>query len=126
MLLSYEYVYICSYDLLKNKKRLLPEIETEENCSQLADMFRLMGDSSRLRIIFACLHAPISVSVIATQLELSQSLVSHHLRLLRAARIVRSERRGKQVFYTASDAHVQCVIEDMVAHINEPEESEDE
>jgi len=98
---------------------------SEETLSQLADLFRLMGDSSRLRIILSCLHAPISVSDIAAQLQLSQPLVSHHLRLLKAARIVRSERRGKQIFYVAADGHIQCVIEDMVDHISEPESCED-
>ena len=111
---------------MKPNRRPLTNMRSEETISQLADLFRLMGDTSRLRIILTCLHAPINVSDIAAQLELSQSLVSHHLRLLRAARIVRSERRGKQVFYVASDEHIQCVIEDMVAHIGEPDDSEDE
>jgi DNA-binding transcriptional ArsR family regulator len=62
-------------------------------------MFRLMGDPSRLRIVLACLDAPICVSDVAARTRLSQSLVSHHLRLLRAARILRAERQGKQVFY---------------------------
>jgi len=101
----------------------LPSIDSEDDLSRLADLFRLMGDTSRLRIIVICLHDPINVSDIASQLGLSQSLVSHHLRLLRAARIVRSERRGKQVFYVAADEHIQCVIEDMVAHIGEPDDS---
>ncbi len=92
----------------------------DEDITRLAEMFRLMGDSSRLRIILSCLHQPISVSDIANQLDLSQSLVSNHLRLLRGARIVRAQRRGKQVFYIAADAHIQCVIEDMVAHVAEP------
>jgi len=92
----------------------------DEDIARLAEMFRLMGDSSRLRIILSCLHQPISVSDIANQLDLSQSLVSNHLRLLRGARIVRAQRRGKQVFYVAADAHIQCVIEDMVAHVAEP------
>ena len=92
---------------------------------ELADLFSLMGDPSRLRIILACLHESISVSDIATRLNLSPSLVSHHLRLLRAARMVRSERRGKQIFYVAADEHVQCVIEDMAAHICEPNDGDE-
>ncbi len=109
---------------MKSQKPPVEQLESEEDVSQLADLFSLMGDTSRLRIILTCLHSPISVSDIAEKLELSQSLVSHHLRLLRAARIVRSERRGKQIFYVAADAHLQCVIEDMVAHIGEPEEND--
>ncbi|MGK0375590.1 MAG: DNA-binding transcriptional ArsR family regulator [Arenicella sp.] len=92
--------------------------------TELADLFSLLGDPSRLRIIIVCLHQQISVSDIAERLGLSQSLVSHHLRLLRAARMVRSERRGKQIFYTAADEHVQCVIEDMATHLAEPHSEE--
>lgn len=100
-------------------------IESEAEVAQLADLFRLMGDASRLRIILTCLREPISVSDIADRLELSQSLVSHHLRLLRAARVVRPERRGRQIFYVAADEHIQCVIDDMVTHVREPEKSEE-
>ena len=111
---------------MKTKSPPLEKLCPEETISQLADLFRLMGDTSRLRIILTCLHAPISVSDIASRLDLSQSLVSHHLRLLRAARIVRSERRGKQVFYVGADEHIQCVVEDMVAHIGEPDQNEEQ
>jgi DNA-binding transcriptional ArsR family regulator len=89
----------------------------------LAEMFRLMGDASRLKIILACLDAPICVSDIARRTKLSQSLVSHHLRLLRAARVLRAERRGKKVIYAACDAHIRRVITDMVAHAGEAVEA---
>jgi len=92
---------------------------SEDQVVELAEMFRLMGDPSRLKIIAACLHAPISVSDIATKLGLSQPLVSHHLRLLRAARVLRAERRGKQIFYAAADEHVRHVISDMADHVCE-------
>ncbi|MDA8965562.1 metalloregulator ArsR/SmtB family transcription factor [Pseudomonadales bacterium] len=105
---------------MKDSKHQAIRVNSDGDIAQLADMFRLMGDPSRLRIILSCLHDPISVTEIAEQLELSQSLVSHHLRLLRAARVVASERRGKQIFYVAADEHIQCVIEDMVAHVGEP------
>ena len=68
---------------MKTERRPLKKIASEEQVSQLADLFRLMGDTSRLRIILTCLHTPINVSDIAEKLDLSQSLVSHHLRLLR-------------------------------------------
>lgn len=91
---------------------------------QLADMFGLMGDPTRLRIIMSCLDQQQSVTEIATQLDLSQPLVSHHLRLLKAARMVRAERQGKHIYYQAADQHVRCVINDMVEHYSEPEEVE--
>ena len=100
----------------------LTRTESDEDVERLADLFRLMGDPTRLRIILTCLRQPISVGDIARQLDLSSSLVSHHLRLLRAARVLRSERRGKQIFYSAADAHIECVIDDMVSHVREPDE----
>ncbi|MBL8702581.1 MAG: winged helix-turn-helix transcriptional regulator [Alphaproteobacteria bacterium] len=98
--------------------------EAGEHVAQLTDMFRLLGDNSRLRILLACLDMPVSVGELADRLDLSGSLVSHHLRLLRAARIVKADRRGKQVFYSAADDHIRCVIADMLEHISEPDEED--
>ncbi|MBI1775267.1 MAG: helix-turn-helix transcriptional regulator [Proteobacteria bacterium] len=86
----------------------------------LAEIFRLMGDASRLSIILACLDRPICVSDIAAETKLSPSLVSHHLRLLRGARVLTALRQGRQVFYAAADDHVRQVIRDMAAHVAEP------
>ena len=87
---------------------------------ELADLFHLLGDATRLRIVLACLAQPTAVGDIAASLELSSSLVSHHLRLLRAARIVKAERQGKQVFYSAADAHISSLLANMFEHIAEP------
>lgn len=87
---------------------------------ELADLFRLLGDATRLRIVMACLEAPIAVTDIAHKLELSSSLVSHHLRLLRAARILKAERQGKQVFYAAADRHISGMLSDLLEHLSEP------
>lgn len=94
------------------------------HAGELAATFRLMGDPSRLRIVFACLDEPACVSEMAQRLGLSASLVSHHLRLLRAARLLRAERRGRQVFYRAADEHVRRVLKDMAEHVDEPREPE--
>ncbi|HSR70770.1 MAG TPA: metalloregulator ArsR/SmtB family transcription factor [Kiloniellales bacterium] len=96
--------------------RALPEALPVE---QLADVFRLMGDHSRLRLLLALRAGPHAVGALASATGLSPSLVSHHLRLLRAGRLVRAERRGKQVFYTIDDAHIGCVLDDMVEHLSE-------
>ncbi|MBZ0325868.1 MAG: metalloregulator ArsR/SmtB family transcription factor, partial [Alphaproteobacteria bacterium] len=84
-----------------------------------AETFRLLGDGSRLRIALACLAAPRASGDVAAALGLSPSLVSHHLRLLRAARLVRAERRGRRVFYIAADAHVRDMLANMVAHMGD-------
>jgi DNA-binding transcriptional ArsR family regulator len=112
---TYSYV-----NAMQAKPRKGSRPNSEEEVDQLADMFRLMGDATRLRIILVCLNEPISVGAIAGRLDLSPSLVSHHLRLLKAARLLGAERRGKQVFYSALDEHIRCVITDMVTHVGEP------
>ena len=85
----------------------------------LAETFRLLGDPSRLRIVLCCLNGPIPVSEIAERLDLSVSLVSHHLRLLRGARLVKGVRQSKQIFYEIADLHVSHVLLDMASHIAE-------
>lgn len=99
----------------KAKKTVL----SDDHAVALADLFRLLGDPSRLKIVVACLRTPLAVSDIAERLGLSGSLVSHHLRLLKGARLVRADRQGKQIFYGADDLHVRRMVEDMVTHVAE-------
>ncbi|MBY0325222.1 MAG: metalloregulator ArsR/SmtB family transcription factor [Reyranella sp.] len=99
----------------KVKKTVL----SDGHATALADLFRLLGDPTRLKIVVACLRTPLAVSDIAERLDLSVSLVSHHLRLLKGARLVRGERQGKQVYYEADDVHVRRMVEDMAVHIAE-------
>lgn len=105
----------------KLRARPRPILDDDQSV-ELAEMFRLLGEASRLRIVLACLRQPTSVGAIAEQVGLTMSLVSHHLRLLRAARLLRAVRQGKQVFYSVADDHVRCVIEDMVEHVVESSE----
>ena len=94
-------------------------IVPDDDVVQLADLFRLLGDPTRLSIVLSCVRQPLPVGSLAASLGLSPSLVSHHLRLLRGARIVRAERHGKQVFYTAADRHISDMLTDMLEHVGE-------
>jgi len=94
-------------------------LPTRSEVAIMAETFRLLGDPSRLGILLHCMRGNASVGEIAQSLGLSQSLVSHHLRLLRGARLVRGERRLKQVFYHIADDHVAHVLRDMAEHIAE-------
>ncbi|MCG7402903.1 MULTISPECIES: metalloregulator ArsR/SmtB family transcription factor [Caballeronia] len=96
-------------------------ITSDDRVVPLADLFRLLGDPTRLRIVLACVERKRAVGAIAELLGLSASLVSHHLRLLRAARIVRAERQGKQVFYVAADRHISTMLAELREHIAEPQ-----
>ncbi len=94
--------------------------QTQDQLAALAGVFHLMGDPSRLSILVAVLAGARPVAEIAVATGLSASLVSHHLRLLRAGRLVRAERRGKQVFYPVDDEHIRSVLTDMAEHVAEP------
>lgn len=95
---------------------------TDDDLQELADIFRLLGDANRLKIITACLDKETSVGDLAEEVGISQPLVSHHLRLLKAARLVRHKKQGKQGFYALSAEHVRCVLVDMLHHVNESKE----
>ena len=92
---------------------------SEDETTELADLFRLMADPTRLRITLMCLDQAQSVGVMAERLGLSASLVSHHLRLLRASRLIQPHRRGNRVYYLVTDEHILRMLTDMVDHIAE-------
>ena len=88
-----------------------------EHISIMADTYKLLGDYTRLRIVLTCLNNKTAVGDIAEQLGVSQSLVSHHLRLLKAAKIITIERKSRQVFCSIADNHVSHMLTDMLEHI---------
>lgn len=88
-----------------------------DQTAQLAETFGLLADPTRLSIVVVCMDREIPAGDIADELGLSASLVSHHLRLLRAARMLRGERRGKQVIYSMADACVRDVLRIMIDHL---------
>ena len=99
---------------------------TADQTSGLAEMFRLLGEPNRLSIVASCLDGLQSVGEITSRLGLSQSLVSHHLRLLRAARLLKAGRRGKQIFYSIPDCHVREMLTNMIEHLAEPHEHDED
>lgn len=88
-----------------------------DQTTELAETFGLLADPTRLSIVITCMDNERSAGDIAEKLGLSASLTSHHLRLLRSARILKSERRGKQVFYAMADACVPSVLNIMIEHL---------
>ena len=92
----------------------------EDEITALAETFRLLGDPNRLRIVLSCLDGPVGVGALAERVGLSQSLVSHHLRLLRATRLLKAGKAGRQVFYSLPDCHVRDMLTNLIEHIAEP------
>lgn len=89
---------------------------------EMANLLRLLGEPSRLRILLACLAAPAAVGELAARVGMPRALVSHHLRLLRAHRLLRTEKSGKQVIYSPQDDRVRCILVDLANHVHVPSE----
>jgi DNA-binding transcriptional ArsR family regulator len=85
----------------------------------LTEIFRVLGDPTRLRILDVLSRGELCVGDLASQLRLTESAVSHQLRLLRSARIVRARREGRMIFYSLDDTHVLTLFEQGLRHVQE-------
>lgn len=90
-----------------------------EKLQSLTAFFKVIGDGTRMRILVALLQGELCVCALAELLEMELSAVSHQLRVLRQADLVRSRREGKTVYYALADAHVEQIIHMGLDHINE-------
>ncbi len=97
---------------------------THDQIVTLSDILHLMGEPNRLRLLVTCFDGAQSVSELAQQLQLSVPLTSHHLSLLRSARLLVANREGKHIYYSIYDAHVRCILDDMLKHFTEETDSE--
>ena len=95
------------------------EIPDLDMLFELADLFKVFGDSTRLRIMYAISDEELSVLSIAETPGMEQSTISHQLRVLRNNKLVRARREGKQIYYTLDDDHVKKIIEMGIDHLME-------
>ena len=91
----------------------------EDHMMQLADLFKVFGDGTRIRILFVLLEAEVCVCDLATLLGMTQSAVSHQLRILKQAHLIKARRDGKTVFYSLADAHVATLLKQGMEHVCE-------
>ena len=103
-------------DLLLKVQSRLPD---EDALYDLAELFKVFGDSTRIRILFALFDQELCVCDLAAALNMTQSAISHQLRLLKQNKLVRSRRDGKQVFYALADDHVHSIIDQGMEHVLE-------
>lgn len=92
---------------------------SEEELYDLAELYKVFGDSTRIRILYTMFEQELCVNDIARQLSLSQSSVSHQLRILKTSKLVKSRRAGKSVYYSLDDEHVRSIISMGMEHIQE-------
>ncbi len=94
-------------------------IESQEVLDHLADFYKMFGDPTRLKILGALLQGEMCVGTITEVLEMTQSSVSHQLRVLKRARLIKSRKEGKWVYYSINDDHVKTIYEMGLSHIKE-------
>ena len=100
-------------------KRVLEQQPDDEYLYDLADLFKVFGDSTRIRILYALFESELCVNDIAQLLNLGQSAVSHQLRILKDAKLVRFRREGKIIFYALDDEHVRNILSMGMEHVEE-------
>jgi len=101
------------------KEKQPVEMPDDEVLYELADLFRVFGDSTRIKILYALHDSELCVQDIADAVQLSQSAVSHQLRVLKDSKLVRFRREGKTVFYALDDDHVRSILSMGMDHIEE-------
>ena len=104
---------------LKNRHKQRPELLTDEFVTDLSELFRALGDPTRLKIVLALSRGELCVADLAEAIDMSESAVSHQLRHLKTLRLIRSRKAGKQVYYCLDDEHVEDLLRVGRDHIGE-------
>lgn len=110
-----EYLHIHEESINKVKE----SIPSDETLYDLAELFKVFGDSTRIKILYALFTAELCVYDISQLLSVSQTAVSHQLRVLKTNKLVKSRKEGKNVFYSLADDHVYSIINQGIEHIEE-------
>ena len=103
-------------DVVEKVNQEMPE---DEILYDLAELFKLFGDSTRIKILYVLFESEMCVCDIAQLLHMTQSAISHQLRALKQSKLVKYRREGKTVFYSLADGHVRTIINQGMEHISE-------
>jgi DNA-binding transcriptional ArsR family regulator len=103
-------------DIVNSVKAKMPP---EEKLNDLAEFFKVFGNNTRIKILWALSESEMCVCDIAALLNMTQSAISHQLRILKQARLVKNRRDGKVIYYSLDDAHVKQIFHQGLLHINE-------
>lgn len=110
-----EYMHV-HQDIVDRVHELMPE---EEQLFDLAELFKIFGDSTRVKILFVLFESEMCVCDIAQLLGMTQSAISHQLQVLKKSKLVKYRRQGKTVFYSLADSHVATILGQGMEHVNE-------
>lgn len=109
------YLHVTQKVLEKVEEKMPPEEELQD----LADFFKVFGDATRLKILYVLLCSEMCVYDIANMLGMSQSAISHQLRVLKQMDLVKNRREGKTIFYSLADSHIVTILSQGLDHIEE-------
>lgn len=109
--------YMCIHE--DNIKKVKDTIPHDELLYDLAELFKVFGDSTRIKILYALFESELCVCDISQLLNVSQTAVSHQLRVLKTNKLVKSRKEGKNVFYSLADDHVYSILNQGMEHLSE-------
>ena len=111
--------YICEEARVDKSKleNVKCDIETEERLKELAETFKVLGDLTRVKILYGLMKSELCVCEIMEYTGMSQSAVSHQLRLLRTMRLVKYRREGRSIYYSLDDEHVSVLFNQGLEHV---------
>lgn len=112
---------ICSCNVIHNEivDKVKKDFLKEEESIDISEFFKVLGDNTRIKIIYALSKEEMCVCDISALLSMSQSAISHQLKALRAAKLVKFRREGKVTYYSLSDDHVESIFNQAKSHVNE-------
>ena len=103
----------------KRFQDILNKLPDEDELFDLAELFKIFGDSTRIKILFVLLESDMAVNDIASVLKMTQSAISHQLRILKTNGLVKYTRNGKSLIYSLADGHVTTILSQGIEHISE-------
>lgn len=109
--------FICVHESVVNQ--VLEAMPKEQQLMDLADFFKIFGDTTRIKILYVLSQSEMCVCDIANLLQMGQSAISHQLRVLKQMRLVKFKREGKTVFYSLADDHIETILAQGMEHISE-------
>ena len=122
LIYSYEYIGICFFlrkeQQMTYQDHMIKDL-SEKELLELAELFKMFADSTRIRILYDLFDGEKNVTEICEDIEMNQSAVSHQLRALKTGKLIKSRREGKAIYYSLDDDHVKTIIEMGKEHIEE-------
>ncbi|MBQ8730024.1 MAG: winged helix-turn-helix transcriptional regulator [Lachnospiraceae bacterium] len=107
------------HDHEKMISKVLQDLPKDELLCDLADLFKIFGDTTRMKILFSLFESELCVGAIAELLNMSQSSISHQLKILKDSNLVANRREGKTIYYYLADEHVRLIIDQGFEHLLE-------